>query len=142
VVCEAKSNYYIRQRGNGNPNPVKLGRRIKELERLYGIRDGSAGGNGSNQHIKKELEPNSSAEAKKSQADLAAQMGISVDTLNNYKKLTELIPELEDLIDIGILAPTTALALVKYMSPLKWEETKLIQKSHRRVNLWWLESVI
>ena len=44
-------------------------------------------------------------------------IGISVDTLNNYKKLTELIPELEDLVDTGILAPTTALALVKYMSP-------------------------
>lgn len=27
----------IRQRGIGNPNPVKLGRCIKELERIYGI---------------------------------------------------------------------------------------------------------
>lgn len=36
-------------------------------------------------------------------------IGVSVDTLNNYKKLTELIPELEDLVDTGILAPTTAL---------------------------------
>lgn len=43
----------------------KVGKRIKELERLYGIREGSAGGNGSNQYIKKELEPNSSVEAKK-----------------------------------------------------------------------------
>lgn len=32
----------IRQRGIGNPNPVKLGRCIKELERIYGVRDGSA----------------------------------------------------------------------------------------------------
>ena len=30
-------------------------------------------------------------------------IGISVDTLNNYKKLTELIPELEDLVDTGIV---------------------------------------
>lgn len=28
----------IRQRGIGNPNPVKLGRCIRELERIYGIR--------------------------------------------------------------------------------------------------------
>ncbi len=49
-------------------------------------------------------------------------IGISVDTLNNYKKLTELIPELEDLVETGILAPTTALALVKYMSPSEQEE--------------------
>lgn len=30
-------------------------------------------------------------------------IGISVDTLNNYKKLTELIPELEDLVDTGVV---------------------------------------
>lgn len=30
----------IRQRGIGNPNPIKLGRYIKELERIYGIKEG------------------------------------------------------------------------------------------------------
>ena len=73
------------------------------MERLYGIREGSAGGNGSNQYVKKELEPNSSVEAKKSQSDLAAQMGISVDTLQNYKILSEMIPELEELLDTGVV---------------------------------------
>lgn len=34
-----KSN--IRQRGIGNPNPVKLGKCIKELERIYGIQNGN-----------------------------------------------------------------------------------------------------
>lgn len=63
------------------------------MERLYGIRDGSVGDNGSNQYIKKELEPNSSAEAKKSQADLVAQMEMSVDTLQNYKMLAEMIAQ-------------------------------------------------
>lgn len=47
------------------------------------------------------LEPNSSVGAKKSQCDLAAQMGISVDTLQNYKLLSEMIPELSDLVDTG-----------------------------------------
>lgn len=131
MACEAKSNYYIRKRGIGNPNPVKLGRCIKELERIYGIQHGN------NQF---DRTPKGSESLNKEQ--LAEMIGISVDTLNNYKKFTELIPELEDLVDTGILAPTTALAFVKYMLPLKWEETKLIQKSHRRVNLWWLESVI
>lgn len=134
-MCEAKSNYYICQRGIGNPNPVKLGKCIKKLERIYGIQNG---GNRGNQYTM----PDPKVSEVPNQKKIAKMIGISVDTLNNYKKLTELIPELEDLIDIGILAPTTALALVKYMSPLKWEETKLIQKSHRRVNLWWLESVI
>lgn len=43
-------------------------------------------------------------------------IGISVDTLNNYKKLTELIPELEDLVDTGIVTPTTALAMMCNLS--------------------------
>lgn len=79
---------HIRRRGEIGGSAKKVGKRIKELERLYGIREGSAGGNGSNQYKKKELEPNNSVEAK-SQSDLAAQMGISVDTLQNYKILAE-----------------------------------------------------
>ena len=88
------------QRGIGNPNPVKLGRCIKELERIYGIRDGSAG----------KADPKLSDGNVINQTDLAETIGISVDTLNNYKKLTEMIPELEDLVETGIVAPTTALA--------------------------------
>lgn len=82
--------------------------RIKELERIYGIRNGSSGGNGSNQYTK--LEPKVSDEAKTPQEQLADIIGISVDTLNNYKKLTELVPELQDWVETGILAPTTAIA--------------------------------
>lgn len=107
----------IRQRGIGNPNPVKLGRCIKELERIYGIQHGATSFQG-NQH--NEVSPKISESP--NQEQLAEMIGISVDTLNNYKKLTELIPELEDLVDTGILAPTTALALVKYMSPSEQEE--------------------
>lgn len=107
----------IRQRGIGNPNPIKLGRCIKELERIYGIQHGATSFQG-NQH--NEVSPKVSESP--TQEQLAEMIGISVDTLNNYKKLTELIPELEDLVDTGILAPTTALALVKYMSPSEQEE--------------------
>lgn len=105
----------IRRRGEIGGSAKKVGKRIKELERLYGIREGSAGGNGSNQYIKKELEPNSSVEAKKSQSDLAAQMGISVDTLQNYKLLADMIPELSDLVDTGIVTKTTALAIISLL---------------------------
>lgn len=105
----------IRQRGIGNPNPIKLGRCIKELERIYGIHQG----NGSNQY---EQNPKLSDNAKTQQEELADMIGISVDTLNNYKKLTELIPELQDWVETGILAPTTAIALIKYMSPSEQED--------------------
>ena len=65
---------------------------------MYGIRNGSANEKGNNRIG----EPNNSVD-QKSQSDLAAQMGISVDTLQNYKILSEMIPELEELLDTGIV---------------------------------------
>ena len=56
---------------------------------------------------------NNSVSPQKSQSDLAAEFGISVDTLQNYKTLTEMIPELEDLVDTGIVTNTTALSLIR-----------------------------
>jgi ParB family transcriptional regulator, chromosome partitioning protein len=81
----------------GNPNPVKLGRCIKELERIYGIRQGQG------------QKPNNSVI--QSQSDLADMLGVSRFTIQNYKKLTELIPEIVDLVDTEIVTPTTALSI-------------------------------
>ena len=61
----------IRQRGDVGGSAKKVGLRIKELERLYGIHQGT----GSNQY---EQKPKNSDFAN-SQADLASQMGISVE---------------------------------------------------------------
>ena len=88
---------HIRRRGEIGGSAKKVGKRIKELERLYGIQNG---GNRGNQYTV--AEPNSS-ELAKSQSDLAAQMGISVDTLHNYKMLAEMIPELDELVSTGIV---------------------------------------
>lgn len=106
----------IRQRGDVGGSAKKMGRRIKELERIYGVRDGSAGGTGANQYSK-ELQPNNSAQAKSymTQSDLAAQLGISVDSLQNYKLLSDMIPELEDLLDTGIVSKTTVLAMMRQL---------------------------
>ena len=64
------------------------------MERIYGIHQG----NGSNQY---EQNPKLSDNAKTQQEELADMIGISVDTLNNYKKLTELVPELQDWVETG-----------------------------------------
>ena len=101
----------IRQRGDIGGSAKKVGLRIKELERIYGVREG-----------RPEKLPNYSVV--KSQSDLAAEFGISVDTLQNYKTLTEMIPELEDLLDTGIVTNTTALSLIRQLSPE--EQEKLI----------------
>lgn len=77
---------------------MKLGRCIKELERIYGIKQGGSGFYG-NRHTENNLETPNNSETLKTQEQLAKEMGFSVDTLNNYKKLTEMIPELEELVD-------------------------------------------
>lgn len=107
----------IRQRGDIGGSAKKVGRRIKELERLYGIHQG----NGSNQY---EQKPNNSAIAV-TQSDLATQLGISVDTLQNYKMLADMIPELEELMDTGIVSKSTALSMIKNLS--EEEQESLIE---------------
>ena len=82
----------------------KVGRCIKELERIYGI-----------EHGNNQFDRTPKVSDSLNQEQLAEMIGISVDTLNNYKKLTKLIPELEDLVDTGILAPTTALAIISLL---------------------------
>lgn len=86
----------IRQRGSGNPNPIKLGRCIKELERVYGIQHGATSFQGNQYDM---VSPKVSESP--TQEQLADMIGISVDTLNNHKKLTELVPELQDWVETG-----------------------------------------
>lgn len=57
-----------------------MGLRIRELERIYGIEHG---GDHGNQY--KEAKPNNSVLT--TQSDIATQMGVSVDTLQNYKTM-------------------------------------------------------
>lgn len=42
-------------------------------------------------------------------------MGMDVRTLQNYKMLSDMIPELEDLVDTGIVTSTTALAMMRIL---------------------------
>lgn len=97
----------IRQRGDIGGSAKKIGLRIKELERLYEIEHGGSRRNNC---------------VLKTQEQLAKEMDMDVRTLQNYKKLTELVPELQDWVETGILAPTTAIALIKYMSPSEQED--------------------
>lgn len=107
----------IRQRGDIGGSAKKVGRRIMELERLYGVHQG----NGSNQY---EQKPNNSVIAV-TQSDIAAKLGMSVDTLQNYKMLADMIPELEELMDTGIVSKSTALSMIKNLS--EEEQESLIE---------------
>ena len=105
----------IRQRGDVGGSAKKVGLRIKELDRLYGIKNGGSGFYG-NQHSKNEELTNNFTAPQKTEKDIADMMGISRQQLQNYKKLTEMIPELEELVDTGIATPTTALAIMRNLS--------------------------
>ena len=61
------------------------------MERLYGVEHGGDRKSSTNNSVLI------------SQSDIASQMGISVDTLQNYKLLEEMIPELEELVEKGFI---------------------------------------
>lgn len=97
----------IRQRGIGNPNPVKFGRCIQTLERIYGIQQGRR------TDIVKEFD---NVTSPTTETDLAAQLGLTRQSLQNYKQLATMIPEIQDLITTGKVTSTTARAIVKKLS--------------------------
>lgn len=74
---------------------MKLGRCIKELERIYNIKQGGSGYYG-NQYG----ESRNNFITPKTESDLAKEIGVDVRTLQNYKKLTELVPELQDWVEL------------------------------------------
>lgn len=96
----------IRQRGDVGGSAKKVGLRIKELDRLYGIKNGGSGFYG-NQHGKNAELTNNFTAPQKTEKDIADMMGISRQQLQNYKKLTEMIPELEELVDTRIKRKAT-----------------------------------
>ena len=108
-LCLIETN--IRQRGIGNTNPVKFGRCLDELKRIYGVHNGGVHG---------ESLPNNSEV--KTNEELASSIGISVDTMENYIKVSKAIPEIQSLIETGIVTPTTARAIMKKLPEFQQKE--------------------
>ncbi len=104
----------LRQRGIGNTNSMKFARCIAELENIYGIRKGN------NQS---RLLNNSTS---KTQADLASDLKMDRTQLINYKKLLNLIPELQELVETDKLTATTAYTIWAKLS--KEEQEKLFKE--------------
>lgn len=49
------------------------------------------------------------------QKELAESYGITQQTMNNYMRMADMIPELEDLVDTGIVTKDTTLATIEYV---------------------------
>ena len=115
-VLQALIETNIRQRGTIGGSAKKVAKRIKALEDIYGIQHGGDHGN------QYKVASQNNLDLPKTQEDLARMMGVSRETLRNYKALLDMIPELEDLVDTGIVSTTTAMAIVKELSPEEQKE--------------------
>ncbi|SHF43331.1 chromosome partitioning protein, ParB family [Caldanaerobius fijiensis DSM 17918] len=109
----------LRQRGIGNLNPMKTARCILELERIYGIKRGGYRENLQN------LGGQSAAAAlsypKNLQQEIIGDMGISKRRYHELKKLNDLIPELQTLVESGKLSSTAGTQLA-YLEPEQQRE--------------------
>ena len=74
-----------------------------ELERILGIRNGSANEKGNNR-----IGDGNNFHDKTTQADLAEKLKVSQRQLNNYKKLLDLVPELQSAVESGQISATNA----------------------------------
>lgn len=98
----------LRQRVLGNTNPVKLGRCFEFLNNWYGFIQGT------NQYSFTKVLCSSEKHTPKNQTELAESYGITQQTMNNYMRMASMIPELEDLVDTGIVTKDTVLAIIKF----------------------------
>ena len=76
-----------------------MGRIICELERIYGVRQGSNNPKGTNVG-------DTPLVGDVSQSDIANKLNTDMESYRRYKKLTTLIPELQDMVDSGNLTTT------------------------------------
>ena len=109
----------IRQRGDIGGSTVKLGRRIKELERIYGVRKGSANPKGT------KVSSSSSNGTSPTQQDLASKLGIDMNTLKRAKSIANLPQEIQDLVEQGNITPSTASRVISKLSDE--EQAELIE---------------
>lgn len=99
MILEDLISTNIFQRGIGNVNPIKMARCIAELERIKGIKKG---GDRGNQY--KKADGNNFVLP--TQSDLAEEIGLDQRQLQNLKKLTNLIPELQQMVENGSMKAT------------------------------------
>lgn len=100
--------------GRMKNDPVKQGRWIKEYERLRGVRHGGD---------RKSKDDN---RLLISQEDIARELGVSPTTLKDLKRLTTLLPELQDIISEGRINATTGFKLIARLS--EEEQQKLLER--------------
>lgn len=105
----------IRQRGTIGGSQIMLGNRIRELERIYGIRWGG-------DHCSQKVTTKASNGGVESQADLAKKFGINIETLRRAKLLTTLPKEIQEAVQSGKISPSTASRVIAGLPPEEQEK--------------------
>lgn len=105
----------LKQRGVGNLNPFKLGACIKELERIYGVQ------NGTNQYVKRD---NPMGKPSKTQKQLMDEFKIEIHKWQRCKQMADMIPELQALVTNETITARTALDIARKLP--EEEQRKLI----------------
>lgn len=122
----------VRQRGTIGGSDTKLSRRIRELERLYGIQNG---GDRGNQHTGGKPSSDSGRSANgtsgnsvpRSQEELARMLGFdSVDALKRAKKFGELPEDVQQAVNEGRISKSTA---IRVIAQLPVDEQEALIKS-------------
>lgn len=93
--------------GRMKNDPVKQGRWIAEYERLRGVRHGGSRQNNS---------------VLITQDDIAAELGVDKTTLQNLKRLSTLLPEIQEIISEGRISATTGFKLIARLSESEQHE--------------------
>lgn len=100
----------LRQRGIGNTNPIKLGRCLVELERIYGIKNGG------------DRKSDCQSDNLIKQSDIQKELNIPSKTYADYKRLTTLIPEFQQMVSDGKVTKWTASRIIARLSPTDQQE--------------------
>ena len=106
----------------GNPNPVKFGRCILELERMYGIKHG---GDRRSEDFK-----SSNGTIEKTQDELLKELGIEVNTYKRYKKLAQLPEDIQQAICDGVITQSVASRLIAKLPLEDQEELRIYGIRH------------
>jgi Predicted transcriptional regulators len=99
----------VRQRGDISSSSLKMGRIIKTLEDCYCIQKGN------NQHRVDSANGTT-------QKDIAEQLGTNLDSYKRAKKLLELIPELQEMLEQGKLSASAGSRILARLSPEEQKE--------------------
>lgn len=107
----------IRQRGTIDGSELKQGRRIKELERIKGIKKGRPSND----------ENSTNGGNKFTQEDLMKELGLNKETYRRAKKLAEAPKEIQELVEKDSITSSTAIRVINTKIKDKEEQKKFAQ---------------